>query len=960
MEEWKSERDFVSRYLYPKIDEAVGVLGLNDVVKLYIDARVNGGIADLYAERSGKRLLVLEAKFKKKAGMIERDIEPRDPDVIEQAVEYAAKGGFPYYLTCNVRRIILFKLEPGKKPYESVIGSFEFEKDAGWAEEILKIVLGQKVISLKPLDDTLVDTLHETFEDIYPELLSSLKEKLKEKTFRTKYEDWLESQGLQLTDETNKLIAEQSTYLQLNKLLFYQVVRTIYPDRLKPLVIPEEDDVQDALVKFYEDVKKIDYAPVYESDVVSEIPLTRRTKERLRTLIDTLREFDFSSMRSDFLGRVYEKLIPPSERKRLGQFYTPPSIAEFIIHLTVKDGRDVIIDPGCGSGTFLVKAYRRLAELKGFVQTGPLYEQQHKEIISQVYGVDINQFPAHLSVINLSIQNPAGRVDKVNVIVNDFFNIRAGQETLAGFEGITTSGDRTSVKMPEFFDVVVANPPYIRQELLGDKEKNKIKTLVESEYYRKLYVSGQKKDMGKDAVILDKQSDIYIFFFIHGLAMLRQGGTLGFITSNKWLEVGYGEPFQEFLLKNVKVKYIIEFDSAVFPDAEVDTAISILEKEKSEQARNENNVRFVRLKQRMSIEETLKILTMAEESYEDEKIRVNVVRQGSLKPGKWNVYLRAPPVYQKIVSHPKMKPLGEIAKVFRGPTTGYNDYFILDEEEVKEWGIEKEFLVPCVSSPKKVKGLIIRPEDVKEYFFMVGEDQEVPKDSNAYKYIEYGEKLEVEVTRGSERGKRRLPELETVKNRKRWYSLPRLEAGHILLPYMVRERFVVWLNSAKAQAPNVFHYLVLRDFKEAATFAGYLNSSLAKLLCELRGRQYTGMLKMETYEWKNFPNINLSSISEDEKNRISSLFFELAKTVEERVGLEEEYERLKSKSKANRGVLEYELEQKLEEAGRRELEAQKELDEAVYEILGLSKPERKQVEDGLKELREIRRMRTQS
>jgi len=151
---------------------------------------------------------------------------------------------------------------------------------AGWAEEILKIVLGQKVISLKPLDDTLVDTLHETFEDIYPELLSSLKEKLKEKTFRTKYEDWLESQGLQLTDETNKLIAEQSTYLQLNKLLFYQVVRTIYPDRLKPLVIPEEDDVQDALVKFYEDVKKIDYAPVYESDVISEIPLTRRTKER--------------------------------------------------------------------------------------------------------------------------------------------------------------------------------------------------------------------------------------------------------------------------------------------------------------------------------------------------------------------------------------------------------------------------------------------------------------------------------------------------------------------------------------------------------------------------------------------------------------------------------------------------------------------------------------------------------
>jgi hypothetical protein len=90
------------------------------------------------------------------------------------------------------------------------------------------------------------------------------------------------------------------------------------------------------------------------------------------------------------------------------------------------------------------------------------------------------------------------------------------------------------------------------------------------------------------------------------------------------------------------------------------------------------------------------------------------------------------------------------------------------------------------------------------------------------------------------------------------------------------------------------------------------------------------------------------------------LFFELAKSVEERVGLEEEYGRLKSKSKANRGVLEYELEQKLEEVRRRELEAQKELDVAVYDILGLSKVERKQVEDGLKKLQEMRGQRTRA
>jgi type I restriction-modification system DNA methylase subunit len=941
--------------------EAARMLGVSSIIDFHIEARVDGGTADLYAEEPGKRLVVLEAKFKEKSGKVEYDVEPRDPGVIKQAVGYAVNGGFPFYMTCNTKRLILFQLQPGKKPLESEIASFEFEEDTSWAEEVLKIALGQVPIRLKPLDDTLVDTLHEAFSDLYPEFLSSLQERLKDRAFKKKYEEWLEDQGLRPDEETNRLIVEQSTYLQLNKLLFYQVIRTIYPDRLDELKVEADEDVSEALSRFYEQAKKIDYAPIYESDVISEIPLTARAKERFRTLIDTLKEFDFSSMRSDFLGRVYEKLIPPDERKKLGQFYTPPEIVNLIVALTIRDKDQTILDPGCGSGSFLVAVYHRLRELKGFGEvSGPLYEAEHKKILSQTYGIDINQFPAHLSVINLVVQNPAVKVDRINVVVKDFFDIKAGQETLSGFEGITTEGERTAIKMPGSFNTIIANPPYIRQEVLGAKEKKKIIELVEKEFPR-LYIGNPPPKSGRDrdAVVLDKQSDIYVYFFLHGLALLRDGGTLGFITSNKWLEVGYGGPFQEFLLKNVKVKYIIEFDRAIFPDAEVNTAISILEKEKSEQARSENDVRFVRLKQRMSIEETLKSLTMAEESYEDEKIRVNVVRQGSLKPGKWNVYLRAPPVYRKIVSHPKMKPLGEIAKVFRGPTTGYNDYFILDEEKVREWGIEKEFLVPCVSSPKKVKGLIIRPEDVKEYFFMVGEDQEVPKDSNAYKYIEYGEKLEVEVARGSQRGKRRFPELETVKNRKRWYSLPKFEAPSLLVPRLQDVRLFAFYNYAQAQASHLFCYVTPPLSPKAA--AAFLNSSIGSLMAELYGRSYGGgVLDVETYEMKQIPVMNPVLLGTEERETLTKSFNHLEESVRERIRLEEEYERVKSKSKANRGVLEYELEQKLEEARRRELEAQKELDEAVYDILGLSKVERKQVEDGLKKSQEMRRQRTRA
>ena len=88
------------------------------------------------------------------------------------------------------------------------------------------------------------------------------------------------------------------------------------------------------------------------------------------------------------------------------------------------------------------------------------------------------------------------------------------------------------------------------------------------------------------------------------------------------------------------------------------------------------------------------------------------------------------------------------------------------------------------------------------------------------------------------------------------------------------------------------------------------------------------------------------------------MFFKLAKSIEERTQLEEEYDRLKSRSKSSRGLFSREFEQRLEDAKKRLQQAQKELDEAIYDILGLTVEERRQVEEGLRELQELRRRRT--
>ena len=66
----------------------------------------------------------------------------------------------------------------------------------------------------------------------------------------------------------------------------------------------------------------------------------------------------------DIVGYVYEELIPGEERHILGEFYTPKPIAELIVRWCVRAVDDTVLDPGCGSGTFLVEAYKRFAELK--------------------------------------------------------------------------------------------------------------------------------------------------------------------------------------------------------------------------------------------------------------------------------------------------------------------------------------------------------------------------------------------------------------------------------------------------------------------------------------------------------------------------------------------------------------------------------------------------------------------
>ena len=126
------------------------------------------------------------------------------------------------------------------------------------------------------------------------------------------------------------------------------------------------------------------------------------------------------------------------------------------------------------------------------------------------------------------------------------------------------------------FDIVIGNPPYVRQEKIAPPNKLKSEVTLEDkrEYKDKLLSSIQvhypfvKK--------LDKKSDYYIYFYFHGLSLLNDKGTFCFITSNSWLDVGYGKDLQEFLLKYCHIKAIYDNEAKrSFEHADVNTVIAL-------------------------------------------------------------------------------------------------------------------------------------------------------------------------------------------------------------------------------------------------------------------------------------------------------------------------------------------------------------------------------------------------
>ena len=725
------------------------------------------------------------------------------------------------------------------------------------------------------LDKVFVFRLKALHSILAPLMYDSLKNRLaKDKAFKQKYEEWVKKQGWTLNEERNRNIADQAAYILINKILFYKALEK--KKNLPPLTKKEKlTELLKTMREGFEAALKIDYRAVFQRDpIYDEIPLTPEASQRLNILIEEVSEYDLSKMKRDVIGTLYEKLIPKDERRTLGQFYTPPQIVKLIVRLCVEKPDDTILDPACGSGGFLVEGYNKLLRLKGKTEPD---DYTHQKLLHQIWGVDVNKFPAHLATINLATQNLDSKSDFVNVIVGDFFDIREPeQKILAPWSGITPDGKREIIEIPRF-DVVVANPPYIRQENIADKKKVR-------EHLQRIGIQR-----------MTARSDIYCYFFTHSREFLRENGKIGFVTSDRWLDVGYGKNLQEFFLDNFKIRAIITFDKKVFDEPMIGSCITILEECSDKELRDNHFVNFLRVKKRLQIEEITKkakTRSNAESLKETEEYRLASIKQTNLrKTGKWNRFLFAPTIYFDINNHEKTCRLKALADVKFGIKTGANDFFYFrGKERIKEYELQN-FVFSIVKGIGQLQYIGLKREDTDWYALdLFGTVRGIVKDfskSGKNRGAPFSKRIKEEMkkrglrglVRYIEKGERNGISLRpTCASRKLWFNIGKIETPPLISSACYWRQFMVLYNIDGLGADHYFYYIFPHREVDAKLLGGILNSTLARLLIEVDGRIAKGQaldrITIMVYETKNLRIPDPRKMSTDDKRRIYLAFEE--------------------------------------------------------------------------------------
>ncbi|MCX5826177.1 MAG: Eco57I restriction-modification methylase domain-containing protein [Deltaproteobacteria bacterium] len=452
--------------------------------------------------------------------------------------------------------------------------------------------------------------------------------------------------------------------------------------------------------------------------------------------------YEFSVLPADILGRVYEQFLgkiirltaghqakvedKPEVKKAGGVFYTPKYIVDFIVEGTVGrllEGRTIaqadrlrILDPACGSGSFLIQTYQRLLDgyRDRYVEGGPekrtkgrrpvLYQaaggewrlttaERKRVLLNNIYGVDID--PQAVEVTKLSLLLKVLEGESGETLTNQIklfqeralpdlsANIRCGNSLIGPdfYDGaqLNLLGDEDQYRIncfdwekefPEVFKMSVPFPSTGEgsgggeprggfDAVIGNPPYIRIQTMkewapLEVEFYKTAFAAAGKGNY-----------DIYVVFVEKGLSLLNAKGRLGFILPHKFFNAQYGEALRGLLAEGKHLAGVVHFgDAQVFAGATTYTCLLFLEKAGADACR-------------VTKVDDLDAWQKTGQGTE------GAIPAANITAAEWNFTVgRGANLFEKLRRMPVK--LGDVADIFVGLQTDADDVYILEQLEKKD------------------------------------------------------------------------------------------------------------------------------------------------------------------------------------------------------------------------------------------------------------------------------------
>lgn len=486
-----------------------------------------------------------------------------------QGCNYARWVGAKFFVTSNQKETSFFKVNQETIPTD--------------LDEIVDIPFAKDVNNEKKIADTL-NQLKKFERDEFARLLQKCHNIIR----------------------NNDKLSPEAAFDEISKILFIK----IRYERQNNLGLKFSKDEFENEEKFYE--TNIKPGITNEADKVSYMQyLFRLTKQQFKTdklfepnetikireysfkqIVKELEKYNLSNTSDDVKGIAFEKFLGTTFRGELGQFFTPRTLVDYIVGLLNPEEGEVICDPCCGSGGFLIKAFEYVREkIENDIK-------HQKERIKEQFADNQSAYNILATQLNeeLSITNPKGRMYNLshNCIYGTDANPRMARVSKMnmimhgdGHGGVHHHDGLLNVNgvFEERFDVIVTNPPFgsqvrddvkITAEDLQDQEA--INKYVEKygDKYKNCLLT--ENDVGK---AINKRFDIgskltEVLFIERCLNLLKKGGRLGIVLPDGVLNGANLQKCRDFVEGKAKILMITSIPQDVFVAAGATVKPSLL------------------------------------------------------------------------------------------------------------------------------------------------------------------------------------------------------------------------------------------------------------------------------------------------------------------------------------------------------------------------------------------------